>query len=214
MTPTACDVIALREIVDVSRETLDRLIRYAQALERWQRTTNLVAPTTIQHFWNRHVLDSAQLLSFAKEGRSWADLGSGAGLPGFVLAILGADDRRAASVLLVESSGRKAAFLHQARATTATSVEISASRIESEATQRRIAAVDIVTARALAPLSDLFRYTERAAGQGATLLFPKGRNVDAEIAEANQHWVFDAVRHVSRVEPTSCVLEITSLSRR
>ncbi|MEL7543651.1 MAG: 16S rRNA (guanine(527)-N(7))-methyltransferase RsmG [Pseudomonadota bacterium] len=214
MTPTKSDVAALREIVDVSRETLDRLTRYAEALARWQKTTNLVSPATIQHFWTRHVLDSAQLLSFAGQGTSWADLGTGAGLPGFVLAILGAGSGRASRVVLVESSGRKAAFLHQARVATATSVEITASRIESETTQRRIAHIDIVTARALAPLSQLFRYTEHAAANGSRLLFPKGRSVDTEIEEARQQWAFDVVRHASRIDPESCILEITSLARR
>ena len=133
-----------RRDTDVPRETAERLAAYADLLVRWQRRINLVGPATLADLWRRHMLDSAQFLDHAPgRGGTWVDLGSGAGFPGLVLAILGAGD-----VHLVESDGRKCAFLAEAARVTATPVRIHRVRAEALAG----VAADVVVSRAFAPL--------------------------------------------------------------
>ncbi|WP_348534818.1 16S rRNA (guanine(527)-N(7))-methyltransferase RsmG [Hyphomicrobium sp. D-2] len=121
-------------LFDVSRETIDKLLTYEALLRQWQRTINLVAPSTLDQVWSRHFADSAQLFRFAPENATnWLDLGSGAGFPGMVLAIMLAK-RPGAQVTMVESDTRKAAFLREVGRRCSAAVDIRAERIEKAAT--------------------------------------------------------------------------------
>lgn len=203
----------LSDTLDVSRETMACLEQYSQALGHWQKSINLVAPETLPYVWERHILDSAQLIRLAPDAVRWADFGSGAGLPGMIIGIL-LKDVPNAKVYLVESNRKKTAFLRDVRQRTGAAVEILGERIESPAVQSRIANVDVVTARALASLSVLFDYARPTLAGGARALFMKGRDVDAELAEARINWVFDAVRHDSVSQPDSTIVEVRSLLPR
>jgi 16S rRNA (guanine527-N7)-methyltransferase len=185
----------------VSRETLDRLTRYAEALARWQARLNLVAPATLPDLWRRHMLDSAQLLPLLpSSARSLIDLGSGAGFPGLVLAILGVPE-----VHLVEADTRKCAFLREAaRLAGAGNVTVHNRRIESLAPQ----AFDVVTARALAPLPELLTLARRFAGPGTIFLFPKGRGVAEELIKAPETATMRLDRIASRTDPGAAILKL------
>ncbi|MDX2157820.1 MAG: 16S rRNA (guanine(527)-N(7))-methyltransferase RsmG [Hyphomicrobiaceae bacterium] len=180
----------------VSRDTLARLEVYATTLALWQKRINLVAPATLNDVWHRHIADSAQLLKLAPaDARTWIDLGSGAGFPGLVVAILLADDpARELRVTLVESDQRKCAFLaevvRKAGLGPGLSVDILCARIEAAATRARLATGDVVSARALAPLGRLLELASPLLGSGSTGLFPKGRSAESEIEEAKRVWQF------------------------
>ncbi|HYZ49196.1 MAG TPA: 16S rRNA (guanine(527)-N(7))-methyltransferase RsmG, partial [Sphingomonas sp.] len=146
----AADRSCALALTPVSRETSARLDRFVELLLTWQRTTNLIAPSTAPHLWTRHVADSLQLLDLAPDARVWIDLGSGAGFPGLVLACALADRPRS-MVHLVESNAKKAAFLREATRVTAAPVSIHAKRLEN-IVESFPDSVDAVTARALAPL--------------------------------------------------------------
>jgi 16S rRNA (guanine527-N7)-methyltransferase len=166
----------------VSRETQDRLRAYVAELERWQTVKNLVGPATLDQIWTRHIADSAQLLRLAPTARRWLDLGSGAGFPGLVIAILLGEG---ADVHLVESNGRKCAFLRAAIRATGARAVVHEARIEavmSNFTGR----IDIVTARALAPLVRLLPMVKDLLRTGAMGIFPKGQDLDAELTEATK----------------------------
>lgn len=157
-----------------------RLQAYVELLVKWQARINLVAPKTLPEVWTRHVLDSAQLLAHMT-GRPGPvlDLGSGAGFPGLVLAILGRDD-----ITLVEADRRKAAFLQEAARITGAAVTIAACRIEA----LRPIRAGIVTARALAPVSELLHYAAPFADESTLYLFLKGERADAELTTARERW--------------------------
>lgn len=195
---------------DVSRETLDRLQTYEALIRAWNPRINLVSASTLAALWTRHFGDSAQLFSLAPENaRLWADLGSGGGFPGLVIAILAAEARPALSVTLVESDQRKAAFLATAARTLGLSVVVRAERIE---TLPPLGA-DVLSARALAPLDTLLGYAERHLAPGGVALFPKGATVDAELARALEHWRFSYQKEPSKTAADGVVLIIGGISR-
>ncbi|NNG05692.1 MAG: 16S rRNA (guanine(527)-N(7))-methyltransferase RsmG [Inquilinus sp.] len=186
---------------DVSRETLEKLIRYLALLEKWQRRINLVGRSTLADPWRRHMLDSAQLLPLLPEGaRILVDLGSGAGFPGMVLAILGVPE-----VHLIESDGRKAAFLGEVSRETSTPVTIHAARIEDV----RPFVADVVTARALAPLPDLVELARRFSDSRTVWLFPKGQDVDRELTATTKEANMRLERVPSRAHPSAVILRLT-----
>jgi 16S rRNA (guanine527-N7)-methyltransferase len=170
----------------VSRETWERLRTYVDLLRRWQATLNLVAPSTLPRIWTRHVADSLQLLPLAPEARRWADLGSGGGFPGLPLAIALAERPRA-MVELVESDRRKAAFLAAAIRETGAPARIHAERIEAWAAHWS-EPVEVVTARALAPLERMIPLALPLLGRGAIALFPKGKRAAEELTAAARDW--------------------------
>jgi 16S rRNA (guanine527-N7)-methyltransferase len=175
---------------EISRETLDRLKTYAQLLVRWQKTINLVAPSTLGDLWHRHFADSAQLWRYRPpEARVWLDIGSGAGFPGLVLAILGAETG-ATHHILIESDSRKAAFLREVGRETGITVDILGMRIENPQTCAKVSAVDCITARALAPLPRLLEMSAPYFSPSTLGLFLKGRDVAAEIEQAAESWRF------------------------
>lgn len=176
---------ALR-LTPVSRETEQRLDAIVALLAKWQRTINLVAPATLPHVWTRHVADSLQLVPIAGEATRWVDLGSGGGFPGLVVAAALAE-RPGADVTLVESDSRKAAFLREAARIAELPATVLPVRIEQVAPS--IAqGVEIVSARALAPLPRLLDLAAPFLSQGARGLFLKGQDVDNELTQAAKSW--------------------------
>lgn len=200
----------LRQVLpDVSRETFEKLIAYEALFHKWSKAFNLAAPSTLPEFWNRHILDSAQLASLRKPCGIWVDIGSGGGLPGIVMAIL-LRETEAGLIHLVESNGKKAAFLRQALIETGGAGHVHNARIEEA--YRETGPANVVSARALAPLSTLLALARPWLNTGATALFHKGRDYREEVKAAGDAWRFDLIEHASAVDPTSAVLEIRSAS--
>jgi 16S rRNA (guanine527-N7)-methyltransferase len=166
---------------DVSQETIGRLEAHRRLLSDWSKRMNLMGPKELDLFWSRHALDSAQLIKFAPQAKSWLDLGSGAGFPGLVIAALLAGQPDVA-VHLVESTGKKAAFLRAVAEEAGLPVRVFNQRIEDFGAGEM--AYDVVTARALAPLPRLMSYAKPILDRGAIGLFHKGADVDAELAAA------------------------------
>lgn len=213
------DARAFQSAFGVSRETVDNLETYAALLRKWQATINLVAPSTLEAVWHRHFADSAQLVQhIPAEARTCVDLGSGAGFPGLVLAILFKDralaGRAEKRFTLVESDTRKAAFLAEVARKTGTAVDIRAKRIEFLSTQDKVAAVDVVTARALAPMIRLLGLMEPLIGAKGQAVLLKGREAEAEISEAREKWQFEASLAPSLTEPGACVVTIKNLKAK
>lgn len=203
--------VFLQDILgDVSRETLTELETYDTLLRKWTQRINLVAPSSLDDAWTRHFLDSAQLLNYLPEtARTVLDLGSGAGFPGLVLAILAKTERPDLQVTCIESDQRKATFLRTVLRETTTQAEVLSVRIE-EAEPRR---ADVITARALAPVTDLLTYAERHRKRKGVCLFLKGRAAPQEIKSATQSWVFDVATHQSVSSPEGAVIEIREFHR-
>lgn len=203
---------------EISRETLELLKIYEETLRHWQKTINLVAPSTVESIWQRHFADSAQLLRLAPENvQSWVDLGSGAGFPGMVVAILLAGKRPPganAIVRLFESDARKAAFLGEIARKTSVAVDIIHGRIELSSTQSNFGAVEIVSARALAPLERLLGLSCRFFGTDTIGLFPKGREVEREIDTARKHWDFDVRLEQSLTDKEGRIAVIRQLAAK
>ncbi|MEH3118451.1 MAG: 16S rRNA (guanine(527)-N(7))-methyltransferase RsmG [Methylorubrum populi] len=195
---------------NVSRETAASLDLYVSQLTRWQSVKNLVGPATLSEVWHRHVADALQLLALAPQAIRWADLGSGAGIPGLILAIAGRD-RPGFHVALVESNARKCAFLTETARVTGASVTVHNARIESVVGS--LAGSEIVCARALAPLAQLLAWTEPLLTTGTTGLFPKGRDAAAELTEAEDAWTFTRDLIPSRTDSQARIVRVTSLSR-
>jgi 16S rRNA (guanine527-N7)-methyltransferase len=208
----AADRARALSLVTVSRETLARLDEFVTLLLKWQATTNLVAPSTLSRVWTRHVADSLQLLTLAPEARIWLDLGSGGGFPGVVLACALAE-RSGARVHLVESNGKKAAFLREAARALTLPALVHAARIK-DVVHRLTEPVDIVTARALAPLADLLAYAEPVLKKGAQGLFPKGQDVEAELTEASKYWRIDTTLAPSLTSADARIVVVRRAERR
>ncbi len=188
---------------DVSRETLERLEAYAALLEKWGRRQNLVSRAGMADIWRRHMLDSAQILKLLPPTcRRLVDLGSGAGFPGLVLAILGVE-----GVELVESDGRKCAFLAEAARVAGVTVTIHNQRIES----LPASPADIITARALAPLDKLLQYAAPFWAPHTCLIALKGAHIDKELTAATKSWIMDVESHPSLTDPHGTVLCIRQL---
>jgi len=192
----------------VSRETFEELRHFEAEFRRWSSRINLSAPSTLPSLWNRHILDSAQLIPLSKDATAWLDLGSGGGFPGAVIAIL-LKGKAGASITLVESNRKKAAFLSSVLGNLKAPANVLAIRIE-EAWQRGLEP-EIITARALAPLPELLALTSPWLGAGSRALFHKGRDYRAEVANSAAAWRFNLVEHRSAVEAESAILEISNL---
>ena len=189
--------------LSVSRETLARLETYAALLVKWQSSVNLVASGTLPELWRRHMLDSAQLWPLLPPGtRRLVDLGSGAGFPGLVLAIIGVPE-----VHLVESDQKKAAFLREAARAAGALVTVHNCRIEALAPFP----AEVVTARALAPLPRLLALAAPFLGQGAIGLFLKGESAEEELTQARRHWTMNVTAEPSRSSPQGVILRVESL---
>jgi 16S rRNA (guanine527-N7)-methyltransferase len=210
--PSRADRARALELTPVSRETGERLDRFVDLLLAWQRTTNLIAPSTVPYLWTRHVADSLQLLDLAPAARIWVDLGSGGGFPGLAIACALADTP-GATVHLVESNGKKAAFLREAARITAAPAVVHSIRIEKFVDSFKGPA-DVVTARALAPLKVLLDQCFSILAMGARGVFPKGQDVGAELTEAAKYWNINHTLVPSRIDPKGRIVVVHALERR
>jgi 16S rRNA (guanine527-N7)-methyltransferase len=206
------DKAAALALTPVSRETEARLDRYVELLREWQAKTNLVAPSTLRHLWTRHIADSLQLLTLAPLARRWADLGSGGGFPGVVLACALAETQDAV-VHLVERNAKKAAFLREALRVTNSPGRIHLADI-GDSVDRITGPVDCVTARALAPLHQLIGFAEPLVRRGAKALFLKGQDVEAELTDATKYWNIKPRLHSSRTGGHGWIVELDRIERR
>jgi 16S rRNA (guanine527-N7)-methyltransferase len=192
-------------------DTIERLSGLVALLRRWQAAKNLVGPRTLDEVWTRHVADSWQLTGLAPLDTAWADLGSGAGFPGLVVAA-GMHQAGAGHMHLVESNGRKCAFLREAVRTLALPATVHDGR--AEAVLPGLRDVRVVTARALAPLSDLIALAAPVVENGGVGLFLKGREAQRELTEAARRWTFTADSIPSRTDSFGVILRIADVARR
>ena len=196
--------------VDVSRETIERLEEYQALLEKWNSAINLIAKSTIHAFWDRHVVDSAQLfVQKPKSAMTWVDAGSGGGLPGIVTACIAKQHAPEMHVHLVESDQRKATFLRRAVETLSLNATVSIARIEGLPLQ----AADVFSARALAPLDVLLAYALKHLSEEGVAIFPKGERYAQEIAESRKNWHFDVVTEPSLTDTKARILVVKGIQR-
>ena len=192
---------------DVSRETLARLKAYADLLTDWSARHNLVAKSTLPDLWHRHIWDSAQLAPLLPpDTRTLADLGSGAGFPGLVLAAMRPD----IAVTLHEATNKKCAFLQVAADRMGLHVTIENARME-ELPRRPF---DVVTARACAPLPLLLEYAHSFVGPNSVCLFLKGQNVGSELTEATKYWKMEVSQVPSQTDPSAAIVTVRKLGSR
>ncbi len=211
MSNAAIDPMKPLELEGVSRETLERLQVYHGLLIKWQEKINLVSPATIPEAWERHFIDSAQLLPYLSPMPSTLyDLGCGAGFPGLVLAIMRPD----LAVTLIESDAKKCAFLQTVSRETGVPVTIQNSRIE--AATEKLLPPDFITARALASLTELLNYVRPWLEQrpDMRLIFPKGAQFQTEIDAAKEAgWAFDMIEKPSQTDKSARILLLSNLTR-
>jgi len=208
------DLDAVRAILPLDAAMEQRLVAYVGLVRKWQPVKNLVAPSTLPDIWRRHVADGAQAFAALPNARRWLDIGSGAGFPGLVTAILLADVE-GGSVTLVESNGRKAAFLQAVARELKLPAKIVSDRIESlpERLSPSDNRFDAVSARALASLDRLLEYAEPWLSAGATGVFHKGQDFAAEHRQAALSWSFDLVERKSRIEADSRIILVDHVRR-
>jgi 16S rRNA (guanine527-N7)-methyltransferase len=208
----AADRARALTLTPVSAATAARLDAFATLLTAWNARINLVAPSTLPRLWTRHIADSLQLVGLAPNARTWIDLGSGGGFPGLVIACALAD-LPDAKVHLVESNSKKAAFLREAVRATGALADVHPVRIDNfvESFDGR---ADAITARALAPLKSVLDQSVGLLKGGAVGLFPKGRDVEAELTEASKYWNIQAELVPSRTDPIGRIVVVRALERR
>jgi 16S rRNA (guanine527-N7)-methyltransferase len=196
----------------VSRETQEKLQHFAALFQKWAKSINLVAPSTLEDTWNRHIADSAQIFQLDPRPMQWIDLGSGGGFPGIITAIFLAD-LSDGWVHLIESNHKKAAFLRTALRETGARGTVHPVRIEEA--PAIIPVCDRISARALAELDKLMDYVHPWMGgdNNARAFFHKGRDYADEIVKAHGRWNFDLLEHRSVIERDSVILEISNLRR-
>lgn len=193
---------------DVSRETMEKFHIYEALLKKWTKKINLVAPSTVNDIWWRHFADSAQIVNHVPmRCRTWVDLGSGAGFPGLVSAIL--LQEAGIDFHLVESDQRKASFLRTVSRETSIKTQIHAKRIEDI----DIPNADVVSARALANLEQLLSYSEPFTTKNSVFLLLKGKTWQEELANAQKLWQMEVNNIESLTENEARLLEITSVER-
>ncbi|MEQ9111851.1 MAG: 16S rRNA (guanine(527)-N(7))-methyltransferase RsmG [Rhodospirillaceae bacterium] len=188
----------------VSRETLEQCKIYVDVLKDWNSRMNLVARSTLDDVWHRHMLDSAQVFPLiSQDAKTLVDLGSGAGFPGLVLAAMGVPE-----VHLVESTGKKAAFLQAAADEMGVSVKIHNARIEA----LKPFVADVITARALAPLKKLLSYAQKFSGPDTKHIYLKGQHIADELTDAHKMWNIKVDRRPSITDPRGSVLSVSEVS--
>ena len=211
--PSRAEIDLLNSIYPVSRETISRLERYNAILRQWQAKTNLVAPSTLDEFWSRHVADSLQIVALKSDARRWTDIGSGGGFPVLVMAIVLGTEKPGSDleISLVESIRKKCAFLSQVALQTGIRVNVHPKRIEDATDELKGA--EVITARALASLEKLLELTGDQISGDRVALFHKGRDYRAELEECRGKWDFDLLVHESVLGADSVVLEIANARR-
>jgi 16S rRNA (guanine527-N7)-methyltransferase len=198
--------------LNVSRETFARLEVIVAQVRKWQPRINLISPGTLPEIWLRHIADSLQLWTLVSNARKWVDIGSGGGFPGLVIAAMMAEFPEARTTL-IESNAKKCAFLRETSRLAALPVDVICGRIE-QVLPGFEGPVDVVSARALASLDQLLHMTSPLIARGATGLFPKGQDVDGEIAEASRTWLFAPDLIQSETEANARIVVVTAIQRR
>lgn len=199
------------DALSVSRETSRCLASLAGEIARWTRSINLISPITAEDIWTRHILDCAQAMNYApKDATLWCDMGTGAGLPGLVAAIIDREQTPQRQFVLIESDKRKAAFL----TLQVKKFDLNAAILPQRIEEAEPVSADIISARALAPLSKLLAFGLRHGRPKSTMIFLKGRDHQEEISHAQREFAFNVVAHASVSDPTAAVLVITAVSRR
>ena len=199
---------------NIGPAALARVNHFVALLQKWQPRINLVSASTLPDLWQRHLRDSAQLLHLLPEQRApWLDIGSGAGFPGLVLALLQEDTGNAASLHLVESDQRKAIFLQEVIRATGISAQVHAQRIEQLQPAQLGGPARLITARALAPLHRILELTAPIAGPDTIYLLLKGQDVDDELTLAAKYRKMTVIQHPSRTHSAGKVLIITEVAR-
>ena len=194
--------------VNVSRETMEKLEHLCALIIKWTKAINLIAPKSVHELWERHIVDSAQVFHCSPcEWSRWIDLGSGGWLPALVVAII---DQRKRSMTLIESDKRKCLFLKTARR----ELDLNINVINSRILDVDIAKADIISARALAPLTELLTYADQFLHRDGIAIFPKGIRHQEELDEATKKWKFDLKAHISQTNSDARVLEISRITRR
>lgn len=202
---------ALR-LTPVSRETEERLALLVAELRRWQLAKNLVSNATLSDVWTRHIADSLQLFALAPDAETWLDLGSGGGFPGLVIGICLAE-RSHGHIHLVESNARKCAFLRHAARLTHAPVTVHNARIE-DVIDYFSGKIDVVCARALAPLPLLLDWCKELLRTGALGLFPKGQHLDAELTDASKYWKIQASAVSSVTDAAARILMVRAAEKQ
>jgi 16S rRNA (guanine527-N7)-methyltransferase len=203
--------VALR-IVSVPRETLERIDAFVKLFLRWQRAVQLVAPADLARLWTRHIADSLQLIELAPAANRWADLGTGGGFPGLIVA-LALRGREKGFAHLIESDQRKAAFLREAIRITRAPAKVYAERVESAA-KRLALETDVLTARALAPMPRLLELAAPFLAKGIPALFLKGQDVDNELTASTKSWNIQSTIVPSRTHPHGKIVIVERASPR
>jgi len=209
MTHMTPDEMSAKLVFHVKHEAIADLQKFYEVLASQNEVMNLVGPATLPDYWSRHVLDSAQLLDRRPDARIWADLGAGAGLPSVILAILlkhseGAEPQ----VYLVESLTKRCRFLQ----TVVDELALPGTVINDRAENVKLK-VDVVTARAVAPMTKLLGFAEGFIHRGATGLFLKGQDVATELTEASKAWAFASELSTSQSDPRGRIVQVKRLSR-
>ena len=196
----------------VSRETYDKLRDYESLIQKWNPSINLIAKSTLSDIWSRHIVDSAQVYyaASAELSGNCTDIGSGGGLPAIVIAILAQGADKQVQMTMVESDKRKSVFLRTAiRELGLNNANVVNERIENV----QIPVSKFISARALAPLTELFGFAEKLSDDKTTFLFQKGKNWLSEIGIAQNHWSFDYEAIKSETDSNAVILKIRGLSR-
>jgi 16S rRNA (guanine527-N7)-methyltransferase len=202
---------ALR-LTPVSRETEERLTLLVSELARWQTAKNLVSSATLADVWTRHIADSLQIHGLAPDALRWLDLGSGGGFPGLVIGICLAE-KPGGHIHLVESNSRKCAFLRHAARLTGAPVTVHAARID-DIVDDFVGHVDVVTARALAPLPQLLDWCKELLRTGTLGLFPKGQHLDTELTDSSRYWKIQASTVSSVTDGAARILMVRAAEKR
>ncbi|OUD09694.1 16S rRNA (guanine(527)-N(7))-methyltransferase RsmG [Marivivens niveibacter] len=198
------------EGLDVSRETLDKLKHFESLVIKWTSKINLIAKGTVDDVWDRHILDSVQIWETAPENwLHWVDIGSGGGFPAIPIACIASEKVRDGRFTLIESDQRKGAFLRTAARELDLNVKVISDRIEKADPQN----ADVLSARALASLTDLLGFAERHLSPAGICLFQKGKNANQEISDAKTDWVFDYNSTPSITDPEASLISIKGFKR-
>lgn len=204
--------LAMKNIanLDVSRETIEKLEHFVDLTLKWNPRINLIAKSTISDIWERHIVDSAQLFGLnPSQPKTWLDIGSGGGFPGIVLAAIAAEKSPHTLFTMIESDQRKAAFLRTAVRELSLSATVIAERVEQAEPQR----ADIVSARALSSLSELFPHILRHMRTTGSAILPKGKAYQDEINIAQADWRFEVTAHPSMTDAQARILVVKDIHR-
>lgn len=195
--------------LNVSRETFEDLRSFSILLSKWNPRINLIARSTLNHVWSRHIADSLQVVHLKTPEKNWIDLGSGGGFPGIVAAIVSKHLESPFQVTLIESDLRKGVFLKTVGRELQLPLQVETQRIEDAEPKN----AEVLSARALAPLKQLLTFADRHLAKDGTALFSKGTTWQKEVEDAQQHWRFQFEAIKSETEPRAVILKIEGVSR-